>query len=550
MNNENSKIKQSLIMGALTSSFGVFVSKLLGLLYYSPLSSIAGESNMMFYSVVYTYYETLLQISSAGIPFAVAALVAKYAAKKDYKTTLLVKKLGTSLIMVLSFIVALGFVFISTPLAKQSLGASAPQSDINNLKILFNILTIAIIVVPFLSSIRGYVQGLKRLDIYAGSQVLEQFIRVFTIIISAVVLVTLLKFDSIWAIYMAITAASIGAIVAIIFTLVLNKKDNENIKKLANSQLQASKTKTEIIKELLYIGLPYLFISILGNGAVLINTTFFMDYICKVNGPEIYETAKLSSGILNANVAKLSTIPSILALGFGSGMVPYLTESLEENDNKKISKQIIQILDTVSFILVPVILIFAFFAKDIYFIMYGNANLQLGTDIFVVSNIQTFLGTICPILSSIMVTLKLRKSTIISLIVATLVKFISFFPLVKIFGLYGVIYSGCLYYGLQIIFYLYNLKIKFNVNVKTSVKRFIFITICSLLSIVPAYIINYFVGFDYTSRFKDIVLMGIYGIEILIIYYLTTVYLKLPQIIFNIKDINPKSLFNRFKNGN
>ena len=138
-NTNNNKLKQSLILGALTSSFGVFVSKLLGLLYYSPLSSAAGESNMVFYSTVYTYYETLLTISSAGIPFAIAALVAKYMAKEDYKTTLLVKKLGISITMVLSFLVAFGFIFVSTPLARQSLGSSAPIQDINNLRILFNI---------------------------------------------------------------------------------------------------------------------------------------------------------------------------------------------------------------------------------------------------------------------------------------------------------------------------------------------------------------------------------------------------------------------------
>ena len=112
----------------------MFVSKLLGLLYYSPLSSTAGESNMMFYSIVYAYYETFLTISSAGIPFAIAALVAKYIAKEDFKTTILVKKMGTSITMILSFVVAFGFILISTPLARQSLGSSAPQEDIQNLK--------------------------------------------------------------------------------------------------------------------------------------------------------------------------------------------------------------------------------------------------------------------------------------------------------------------------------------------------------------------------------------------------------------------------------
>ena len=126
----NNKVKQSVIIAALTSSFGIFISKALGLLYYAPLSAIAGESNMAFYSITYTYYDLLLKISSAGIPFAIAALVARYYAKEDYKTVLLIKKLGISMIMGLSFIVAIIFIFISKPLASQSMGALASVEDI------------------------------------------------------------------------------------------------------------------------------------------------------------------------------------------------------------------------------------------------------------------------------------------------------------------------------------------------------------------------------------------------------------------------------------
>ena len=106
--------KQSLMLAALTSSFGIFVSKALGLIYYSPLSLLAGEENMAFYSIAYTYYDLLLKISSAGIPFAIAALVSRYYAKEDYKTVLLIKRLGISIIMALTFIVAFIFLLVST----------------------------------------------------------------------------------------------------------------------------------------------------------------------------------------------------------------------------------------------------------------------------------------------------------------------------------------------------------------------------------------------------------------------------------------------------
>ena len=115
----------------------------------------------------------------------------------------------------------------------------------------------------------------------------------------------------------------------------------------------------------------------------------------------------------------MTYIASVLAIGFGSGMVPYLSESLEERDNRKITRQINQILDTSIYILVPMIMVFIFFARDIYFIMYGNRNLDLGAKLFAVSNIQIFLGTIAPIFSSIMMSLKLRKDAIITLTISS-----------------------------------------------------------------------------------------------------------------------------------
>ena len=546
MNKE--KMKQSLLIGALTSSFGIFVSKLLGLLYYSPLSALAGESNMAFYSIVYTYYDLLLQISQAGIPFAIAALVAKYYSKQDYKTVLLVRKLGTAIVMALSLATGLFLLLAGGSLARQSLGVSAPDEDIRNLKIMFNILTVAVILVPLLSAVRGYIQGLKRLDVYASSQVLEQFVRVFSIIAFAYLFVRLLNFESIWAIFIAIGAASLGALAAFIFTKLLSRQDVAMVEKLAAAQeSEALMNEREILREIVFLGVPYVIISFLGTAGPLVNTTFFLDYMSRVNGPQIYEEAKLASGILQANVAKIANIPSVLAIGFGSGMVPYLSESLEARDNRKITMQINQILDTVTYILVPMIVIFIFFARDIYFIMYGNHNLDLGTTLFAVSNIQIFLGTIAPIFSSIMMSLKLRKEAITTLIVSFIVKFITFFPLVRFFGAYGMIYSSGFYYLVQIVLYFVALRRNFGINIKGSSRRFVKILISSFIMVLPAFAIHGIIPFDYTSCIADIAIMGGLGLLMLGIYYFITVYFRLPQKIFGIKDISIRGLISRFR---
>lgn len=546
---ENSKLKDSLLMGALASSFGIFVSKLLGLFYYTPLSAVAGEANMGFYAFAYNYYATLLDISSAGIPFAIAALVAKYVAKKDYKSAILVKKLGISIVLALSVVVGFIFFLCATPLAKQLLGSTAPSGDIEHLRNLFYILTIAIITVPFLSSIRGYAQGLKRLDIYGASQVLEQLIRVLTIIIGAYVVVKIINLESISAIYVAVGAASFGAVVAIVFTKYFSRKDEKHVIELANAQANdPEKTNKQIIKEILSIGIPYLIISFLGSAGPLVNTTFFMDYMAKVSSGSTYEYNILSFGILQANIAKISNIPSVLALGFGSGMIPYLSESLEQHDNHKITRQINQILDTVCIILIPTIAVFVFFASDIYYIMYGNSNLQLGSTLFAVSNIQIFLGTIAPVFSTMMMSLSLRKEAIITLVISFIVKLVSFFPFVKNFGAYGMIYSSGLYYLVEILIYFYFLRVAFNINVKGASKRFVLITLSSLIMVIPAFIIRQLIPFEFTSRFVDIGILGVLGVLMLTIYYFVTKKLGLLAKIFDLDDVSLLKVLKKYKN--
>lgn len=543
---EKKVLKQSLLVGALTSSFGVFISKALGLLYYSPLSALAGEENMVFYSVTYTYYDLLLKISSAGIPFAIAALVAKYVAKSDYKTALVVRKLGTSVVMGLSFVSAIIFVLISGPLARQSMGSLASEADIQNLQNLFLILLIAVILVPYLSVIRSYYQGLKRLDLYASSQVLEQLVRVAFIIISGFTVIKILNLESIWAIYMAIAAAGIAALVAIIFFKLMTRKDDKEFNRFVKSQESNALSSKEIFKEIVSLGVPYLLISFLGTTSQLVNTTFFLDYVTSRANMPVNE-AKLSLGILQANCSKLNAIPQVLTSGFCAGLVPYLTESLEMGDYKKMNKQVVQILDTVLFILVPVLFIFFVFAKDIYYIMYGNSNLILGQNLFRASIAVAFTDTILPIVSSIMITLRLKKESVLTLLVGAIIKTSTFFICVRFLWAYGIVLSTCISSITCMAIYFVTLNKRFDITFTKTFKRMLIIFIVSLIMVIPASLIHMVLPIDYTSRMADVGAMMFLGVLMLIIYYFVSAKLSLPQVILGIKKPSIDNILKRFK---
>ena len=334
---------------------------------------------------------------------------------------------------------------------------------------------------------------------------------------------------------------------SIFYTKLLSKKDNNRVKELASAQTSPSKTKTEILKELLFLGIPYLTVSILSNATMIINTTFFIDYMTKVNGPEVYEYAKLSSGILQANCAKLSGIPAVISTGFCSSMVPYLTEMLEKKDYAGLRKQVNQILDAALFVLVPTMLIFYFFAKDIYYIMFGASSLSLGESLLKTACLQYFLGIIDMIFSSMMVTLRLKAKTIKVLIFSFIVKFIVFFPCVKHFGTYGMSYSNAIYDLINIVMYLYFLVKYYEVNISSTLIRFVLLFVISLITIMPVSLLYKLVNFNYTSRIVDILYMGVCGVIMLAVYFFITIKTQLPQKIFGIKKPDFKSIVAKFK---
>ena len=540
-------IKKSILVGALTSSFGVFISKILGLLYYSPLCALAGEENIVYYTITYSYYDILLYISQAGIPFAITTLVSSYIAKKDYRSALFVKKIGISFVFALSVACAIVFYAFSGYFARYAIGgASASLQQVSSLRNLFLILIVAIIFVPYLSAIRGYFQGLKRFDIYSSSQVFEQFVRVAFILLFGYIVVVVLKQDNIYAIYCAIGAAGIAAIASIIFVKLFGRKDEKIIEEYANEQEIKNIDKKRIVSDIIRIGVPYVLISIFGSAGPFINSNFFINYATKC-GIMTLENAQLSLGVLMGACQKLNAIPQVLSVGFCAGLVPYLSETVEKQDYQKLSKQVIQLNDTLFFFLIPMLLIYLFFGRDIYYIMYGSENLTLGTDLLRRSVITSLTETVLPVFTSIVISLRLRKESVITLIFGSIIKFISFFPLVKYFGIFGLILSTALATVCCMTIYLILLKKNYGLSFIPSVKRIFVILINGLITVVPCFIIRRFVVFAYNSRLLCLLSLFAFGVVMMFIYYQMSKKTNMLKDIFDIEDSSIKTLLKKFK---
>ena len=532
----NNRQKQSLIFGALTSTFGIFLSKAIGLLYASPFSLLASESNIVFYSNAYSLYDILLNLCTAGIPFAIATMIAKYNNKQDYKTAILINKLASTILISTGIIVGLIFLILSKPLAIYILGNSATIQDINYQHITFITLTLSIFIIPYLSGIRGFLQGLKEFERNSFSLVLEQLSRVIFLLGGGFLFVVVLKQQQITSIYIGILAAFVGGVFAIIYLLRYNNQELNKLKELSINQNTIAIDHKELIKEMLYFGIPYVLVIILGNSTNIVNSIFFLPTM-EYNNID-YNQAKLMLGILQFNVVKLNSIPQVLALGFSAGIVPFLTVAYENKDYNKIRDNIKKIIIFVCYIAMPVSFFLFVLGEPIYYLMYGSTNLQLGSDILKASSLIAFSGTIAPICTTLLMTLRLRKKIIIFLLINFISKLVLFFPLVIQYHFYGAIVSSFISSLFNIFLSLYILRKIYKVYYREVVTKLLIILLGLGSIYIIVYLLNIIIPFTYITKIGTLVFLTIYSLISILVYILITSLFKLPQKLLSYNNHN------------
>lgn len=163
MKNKEKRTGQSFLVGAIIISVGGFVSKLLGAIYRIPLTNILGGRGMGIYQMVYPLYCILLTVSASGIPTGISRLISSGkghgAETQAFRLYGAVGVIGT-LIMYL----------LSDPLASIQ-GEPA-------ISLCCKLLCPSVFFVSLLSVVRGYFQGKGNMLPTAGTEILEQLIKV------------------------------------------------------------------------------------------------------------------------------------------------------------------------------------------------------------------------------------------------------------------------------------------------------------------------------------------------------------------------------------
>lgn len=411
--------------GAYIITIGIIISKALSLFFIFPFANLVGSNGLSLYSYAYVPYSLFLDLSTLGIPLGISKLVSKYNTLNKHRTVNTLLKQSLKIMLIITFIMFILLNIFASSYAKLVLGGSK-SNDLNDVINVIRIISISLLIVPFLSVLRGYYHGLNRTFPTMFSQIIEQLVRVSFILVGSYIVIYKLNKDSIIAVYIAVFGAFLGGIFGLITLLFFNKKKLDSKEKVS---------KKELGKELIKYAIPY---SIIGLNLSIYN---LIDSLT-------FNKALISSGILDAEryygvysfeITKLVSIPLALAIGLSTVLMPSLTKNQILNNNEETKKIIAKSFNSIFLVLIPIVFITMFDAYNLYSLFFNDYEIG-GIILFFYAPLIIFFS-LNNITNSIMIGLNKTKILIVFLLIGVIIKASFNYLFVYNFGFIGAILS-------------------------------------------------------------------------------------------------------------
>lgn len=177
-------VGESVLRGALLLSLAGILCKLLGAAYRIPLVRLIGDEGIGLYQMAYPIYLVFMALSTAGMPLAVSRLVAERSARGDIR--------GMRRILWLALILLGGLGLAGGAIMAAGAGFFTRRvvADQRAYPVILS-LAPAVPLMSLMAALRGYFQGCRNMLPSAMSQLVEQVVRVATLLALAVILLPL-----------------------------------------------------------------------------------------------------------------------------------------------------------------------------------------------------------------------------------------------------------------------------------------------------------------------------------------------------------------------
>ena len=352
----------SFLKGAFILSLAGIIAKIMGFGYRIILSRILGDEGIGLYQMAYPIYTTLLVVSRSGIPIALAKLISDRIARDQRKAAFKIFIVGRKL----SIFVGLFFSILMAVMAK-------PLVNILNWdpRAFYAVIALspAIFFVSIMATYRGFFQGLQNMVPTAYSQVLEQLVRMITMI---GLVYYLIRYGLGYAAGGATFGAVTGSIAGLLLLLkIYSNKKTEIFTFIKSGSIETIKT-FKIVKDIAYLGIPITLGALVQPLMNLVDAAIVPNRL-QIAGFSI-EAASQLYGRLAGMAMVLVNFPTIITVALAASLVPAISEAFAQNKNQLIKRRTETALRLTILIGLPSAAGLFILAKPLTSVIFNNAQ--------------------------------------------------------------------------------------------------------------------------------------------------------------------------------
>ncbi len=367
--------RSSFIEGTVIATIAIFVTKILGMLYVIPFYAMIGIQGSALYAYAYNIYVIFLDISSAGLPVAISKIIKEYntlgmmdAKARAYQ----VGKKIISFISVAAFILL--FVFAGD-IAKLILGELQGGNTISDATFVIRCVSFAILVIPFLSVSKGYLQGHNIINVSSISQVIEQVVRIGVILGGSFLALNVFHLSLTTSVGIAVFGAFMGGIAAILY-IAHNMHKNKKELGLDGNVKKDEISNKEIIKKIMQYAIPFIIIDVSVSLYNFVDMVFISRTMTAL-GFDAMTTEFITSSVATWS-GKISMIVNAIAMGLSVSLIPNIVEAFTLKKWNLVESRLNKALQIILVTCIPMVIGISLLAKPIWSIFYGTDAIELG----------------------------------------------------------------------------------------------------------------------------------------------------------------------------
>ncbi len=515
--------KNSFLEGSIIATLAIIFTKLLGALYVIPFYKIIGVVGGSLYSYAYNIYVLFLNISTAGIPIAISKIISEYNTLKYYYSKEKSYKIGKRLVVIISIISFFILFLFSKQFAHLIIGNSISENSIDDISLVIKSVSFCLIIVPYLSVMKGYLQGHKYISPSSISEVIEQVVRITFLLLGSFIMIKILKKSVCVGVCASLFGAFFGGLSAYLY-LTHKIKKNKSLFNTKKELKEDNISNREIIKKIIKYSIPFIIISVVTNVYSMTDLSLIIRGLSSIGYSG--HDAEMISSIISTWGGKICIIITSISLGMSINIIPNIVSSYIKKDYNDIETKIIKALSIIFYISLPLTIFISINSDNLYTLFYGYN--KYGIIILKYLPFVSFLSSIQVLLNMTLQGLNEYKIVYLNTILGFVLNALLDIPLMRLFNLlgyypyYGAITSTIIGYSVSIIIIIILFKIKYSFKFKLLFKNLCKELMPLIISFVILLIIKKYIIFDGNRLIQIPVLISlfiiIFGIYLLITY--------------------------------